>query len=184
MIDEIKSDIDFDAFTEMKQRVFPGLRYEDQFPDGIRNDGRGEPDLIEMQWRPNVKVLQNCDTPHLLYLLQIACDLHRQWVIERNQHFASISRPDRFIDHVDGPQLITNLLKWHTEDKQRNVFDGNQLLKTDGMCIINDFLGDIGTSVSSLCTISIIIRRPLRFKDPMLRRSLKNGCENLESRSS
>ena len=120
----------------------PGERFEDRFSDQI--DPRGDPDVIEMEWNRQMKELKDCDTPHLLYLLQNACELHRKWVISRNQYFASIFRTDRFIDHVDCPQLITNLLKWHNVDKQTNVFDGKTITERDGLSISRDILRDIG----------------------------------------
>ena len=91
-----------------------------------------------------INQLEDCDTSHFLYLLQIACDLHRQWVIERNQYFASISRTDRFLNRVDVPQLITNLLIWHNEDKESHVFDAETIDDEDGYWIIRELLVQIG----------------------------------------
>lgn len=139
---EIPFEIDLGAVTESRAKLFPGERFEDRFPDGI--DPRGEPDVIEFQWDQQITELKDCDTPHLLYLLQIACDFYRKWVIQRNRYFESITRTDRFIDHVDAPQLITKLLKWHNDDKEQNVFDGNLIVNRDGMTVIKDVIGNIG----------------------------------------
>lgn len=141
---EMTFDVNLDEVTESRPKVFPGDRFEDRFPDGI--DPRGEPDVIQIQWNRQITDLNDCDTPHLLYLLQIACDLYRQWVIGRNRYFASISRTDRFIDHVDAPQLMSKLLKWHNEDKEHNIFDGHIISNGDGISATNDIIGNIGTS--------------------------------------
>lgn len=105
----------------------PGEHWRDQYPD--KKDPRGEPDAIPFKWDKNVKEKKQCDTKHMLYLIQIACDLHRRRVIERNKYFTSISRSDRYIDHVDTPLIITNFLKWHNEDKEKNVILGSFLTK-------------------------------------------------------
>ena len=119
---EIGFDIDYDPITQSESKLDPGDHFSDRYADSI--DQRGQTKDIKFLWNRWITEIAHCDTVHLLYLLQIACDLHRQWVIERNQYFASISRTDRFIEHVDGPRLITNLLKWHIEDKERNQWNG------------------------------------------------------------
>ena len=91
-----------------------------------------------------MKELVDCDILHSLYLLQVACDLYRQWVIERNRYFASISRPDRFIEHVDGPQIVTNILNWHNLDKDGNVMTGKMISAKGGNFEIRDMLCEIG----------------------------------------
>lgn len=166
MIDEkfeIGFDIDLHAVTQSKWKVDPGERYEDRYSDQI--DPRGDPDVIEFEWNRQIKELKDCDTPHLLYLLQIACDLHRQWVIERNQYFTSISRMDRFIDHVDAPLLITNLLKWHNEDKDINAFDGQYLLGQNMVSVVQDVLCGLGMlrtwNSSCFSSVSEFVHSPL-----------------------
>ena len=81
----------------------PGEHFADQYPD--KKDPRGEPDEITFKWDKNVKEKKQCDTKHMLYLIQIACDLHRRRVIERNKYFTSISRKDPYISHVDTPMF-------------------------------------------------------------------------------
>ena len=132
---EVGFDIDYDVITPSEPQM-------DRYPNNI--DQRGRMKDVKFLWNRWITEITHCDTVHLLYLLQIACDLHRQWVIERNQYFASILRTDRFIDHVDGPQLITNLLKWHIEDKQQNQWNGS-LVQCD-MTLLHDRLVHIGTS--------------------------------------
>ena len=126
-------DIDYDAVTRFEPK---------RCPDAV--DPRGQSDAIEFRWNRWTKELRHCDTVHLLYLLQSALDLHRQWVIERNQYFASILRTDRFIEHVDGPQIVTNILKWFNEDKHRNVLTGEMVLSDDGLSLVRNVLCDVG----------------------------------------
>ena len=123
-------------------RNHPGEHYKDQFPDRI--DPRGDPDEIEFRWNRDCREMEHCDTQHMLYLLQIACDLYRQRVIRRNKYFASISRPDRFLSHIDCPQLITNILEWHNQDRAQNVFTGKQVLSGKEVAIIDDIFCGIG----------------------------------------
>ena len=139
---EIGFDIDYDAITQSEPKRDPGHRFEAQFKDNM--DPRRTPDEFNLRRNHRIKALKECDTPHLLYLLQIACDLHRKWVIARNQYFASISRTDRFIDQVDAPQLITNLLKWYNADKEGHIIDGAALLGDDGRDVIHDVLVSVG----------------------------------------
>ena len=139
---EIQFDIDYDAITRSEAKPDPGNRFEAQFKDNIHP--RGTPNDVQFQRNQFIKELKQCDTPHLLYLLQIACDLHRKWVIQRNTYFASISRNDRFINHVDGPQLMANLLKWHNYDRHCNVFDGEIVQNDEEYSVIHDVLVNIG----------------------------------------
>jgi len=123
-------------------KPYPGDYFSDQFPNQI--DPRGDPTFIVFQWDPQIKTMQNCDTIHMLFLLQNACELHRLRVIERNKYFMSISRPDRYIQHVDGPQIITNFLEWHLKDKEKNVFNGEMMITKKKLFMINDMISDIG----------------------------------------
>ena len=143
---EIGFDIDYDAVTQSESKRDPGHRFEAQFKDNM--DPRGTPNEDNFRRNRQIEKLTDCDTLHLLYLMQIACDLHRQWVIGRNQYFTSISRMDRFIDHVDAPQLITNLLKWYNEDKEGHVIDGAVILGKDDHSVIHDVLVSIGMPCS------------------------------------
>ena len=138
---DIGFDIDYDAITRSEAKPDPGNRFEAQFEDNV--DPRGTPNDVHFERNQLIKELKHCDTPHLLYLLQIACVLHRRWVIERNAYFASISRTDRFIDHVDGPQLMTNLLKWYIVDRHCNVVDG-EMVQNEYYSVIEDVLVNIG----------------------------------------
>lgn len=85
----------------------------------------------------------------MLYLLQCACELHRKRVNERNEYFKSISRPDRYLPHVDAPQIITNFIEWHNKDRENdtytfNVFTGEMLRTKKKMFIINEMISQIG----------------------------------------
>jgi len=120
----------------------PGEHFADQYDD--KKDPRGEPDEISFKWDKSVKDKKECNTQQMLYLMQIACDLHRRRVIERNKYFTSISRTDRYIDHVDTPLIITNFLKWHNEDKDKNVLLGKFLTEKSKLFMINDMISDIG----------------------------------------
>ena len=128
---------------ERVPKPYPGDYFKDQYPNKV--DPRGEPDYIEFKWNKNFKNMDQCDTIHMLYLLQIACDLHRRRVIERNKYFMSIARADRYIAHVDAPQIITNFINWHNEDKERNVFLGEMLKTKKEVFMINEMISDIGT---------------------------------------
>ena len=140
---EIGFDIDLNSVIQSEPKTDPKDTFEAQYND--TDDSPENHNDVPFRRNREIKELKDCDTPHLLYLLQIACDLHRKWVMERNQYFASISRTDRFIDPVDAPQLITNLLKWHIEDKEQNVFNGAIMEKEDEYSIIHDFLVRFGT---------------------------------------
>lgn len=88
---------------ERVPKPFPGEHFKDKFP--LKRDPRGAPDCIEFEWSKEIRTKKDCDTLHMIYLLQLACELHRLRVIERNQYFSSISRPDRYISHIDTPQV-------------------------------------------------------------------------------
>jgi len=140
---------DGDAKEEEKAPMFPripkddpGEYYWDKFAD--KKDPRGDPDEIEFKWDKNVRDKKDCDTIQMFYLIQIACDLHRRRVVERNKYFASISRTDRYIDHVDTPQIITNFLKWHNENKEKNIMLGEYLNSKPKLYFINEMINEIG----------------------------------------
>ena len=135
-------DVNLDAVTKSEAKSNPRDRFGAQFRYVM--DPRAQPTEHTFPMDYQIKRLTDCDTLHLLFLMQIALDLHRQWVIERNQYFESISRTDRYIYHVDGPQVITNLLKWYNEDKRGNVFDGKMLQNNDGHAIIHSILVTVG----------------------------------------
>ena len=137
---------------ERKPKPHPGEHFKDQFPDKI--DKRGEPQFIEFKWDKSVKDMKDCDTIHMLYLLQIACELHRRRTIERNKYFESISRADRYISHVDTPQIITNFINWHNEDKEKNVFTGDMIKgpkPQKKLFMINEMISKVGTY--SICIL-------------------------------
>jgi len=140
---------DGDAKEEEKAPMFPripkddpGEYYWDKFAD--KKDPRGDPDEIEFKWDKNVRDKKDCTTIQMFYLIQIACDLHRRRVVERNKYFASISRTDRYIDHVDTPQIITNFLKWHNENKEKNIMLGEYLNSKPKLYFINEMINEIG----------------------------------------
>ena len=134
----------------------PGECWADQYAD--KKDPRGEPDEIPFKWDKNIKEKKQCDTLHMLYLIQLACDLHRRRVIERNKYFTSISRSDRYIAHVDGPQIVTNFLKWHNEDKEKNIILGEYLTSKSKLFMINEMISDIGTKqIESIYILSLFV---------------------------
>ena len=100
---------------------------------------------IEFTWNNDMVEKKLCDTQHMLYLLQQALDLVRRRTIERNKYFKSIGRTDRYISQLDNPQIITNFLKWHLEDKENNKFDGQLLERGDKIYVINDVIANIGS---------------------------------------
>lgn len=129
-------------------RDHPGDYFGDQFPDRI--DSRGRRSVIEFKWNKDFKQMHQCDTLHMLYLLQLACDLHREWVIQRNKHFMSIARADRYVSHVDTPQIITNFIEWHNDDLENNVFTGEMLTMRNNWAMIIKMISEIGTYHMSL----------------------------------
>ena len=126
-------------------RTYPGEYFKDQFPDKV--NGRDEPSSIEFKWNEEFKNMDQCDTLHMLYLLQYACELHRERVVERNEYFRSISRPDRYLSHVDTPQIITNFIDWYNQNKEKNVFTGDMLSTQSKLYMINDMISEIGMYV-------------------------------------
>ena len=139
--------IGFDIDVKAVFRSVGKMDQDDRVEAHFMNNTNPQRTPNEISFRQNrlIKDIRDCDTAHLLYLLQIACDLHRQWVIERNQYFESISRADRFIDHVDAPQLINNLLRWHNEDERLNIFDGEEVSQKRALVIVEKNLCGIGT---------------------------------------
>jgi len=120
----------------------PGDYFKDQYADKV--DPRGEPTFIEFKWNKDFKNMDQCDTIHMLYLLQCACELHRKRTIERNKYFMSIARADRYISHVDTPQIITNFINWHNKDKEKNVFTGEMMKTKKKLFMINEMISDVG----------------------------------------
>ena len=139
---EEEKEVDIKELFARSSKEHPGAYFKDKFPDNV--DPRGEPTFIEFKWNPKFEEMKDCDTIHMLYLLQCACELHRLRVIERNKYFESISRADRYISHVDAPQIITNFIEWHDKDKEKNVFTGEMMESKDKMFMINDMLSTIG----------------------------------------
>eukprot|EP01083_Nonionella_stella_P312393 1117118_1 len=101
-------------------------------------------DSIEFKWPKEVKSKKDCSTREMLYLLQLALERVRKRTNERNRYFRSINRKDRYISHLDGPQIITNFLDWHGEDKANNKFDGELVTKSPEMHLINKVIAKIG----------------------------------------
>jgi len=127
---------------ERVPKPFPGDYWKDQYDN--KEDPRGEPSVIEFKWNKEFKTIDQCDTQHMLYLLQQACELHRRRVIERNKYFMSISRADRYIAHVDTPQIITNFINWHNKDKEKNVFLGEFIKTKKKLFMINEMISEVG----------------------------------------
>ena len=125
-----------------ESKANPGDHFHDQYPN--KKHPNGEPTFIEFKWNKDFKNMDQCDTIHMLYLLQCACELHRKRVIERNKYFESISRMDRYLSHVDTSQIITNFIEWHNMDREKNVFTGKMLKTTNKLFVINDIISRIG----------------------------------------
>jgi len=140
--DDKKDDDKKMPIFERIPKPFPGDYWKDQYED--KKDPRGEPSVIEFKWNKDFTTIDQCDTLHMLFLLQQACELHRRRVIERNKYFMSISRADRYIAHVDTPQIITNFIKWHNKDKENNVFTGDMIKTKKKLFMINDMISDVG----------------------------------------
>ena len=132
--DDDEKGVDIKLFFSRTPKQHPGEYFKDQFVD--KRHPNGDPSVIEFKWNPKFEEINQCDTIHMMYLLQCACDLHRLRVIERNKYFESISRTDRYIAHVDTPQIITNFIEWHNDDKEKNVFTGNMLESEKKMYIV------------------------------------------------
>merc|ERR1711971_411277 len=120
--------------------------FDDRTPKPDPGDGlpTKPPQEIEFKWNKDMLEKKNCDTLHMLYLLQCALELVRKRTIERNIYFKSIGRTDRFINHLDNPQIITNFINWHNEDKEKNLFDGNLLETGEKLHMINNVISKIG----------------------------------------
>jgi len=120
--------------------------FDDRTPKEDPGDGlpTKTPDEIEFKWNKEMVEKKACDTQHMLYLLQCALELVRKRTIERNKYFKSIGRTDRFIAHLDNPQIITNFLDWHNLDKDTNKFDGNLLETGEKLHMINEVISKIG----------------------------------------
>merc|ERR1719204_2372382 len=140
--DDKKDDDKKMPIFERIPKPFPGDYWKDQYED--KKDPRGEPSVIEFKWNKEFTTIDQCDTLHMLFLLQQACELHRRRVIERNKYFMSISRADRYIAHVDTPQIITNFIKWHNEDKENNVFTGDMIKTKKKLFMINQMISEVG----------------------------------------
>lgn len=140
--DDKKEDDNKMPVFERIPKPFPGDYWKDQYDN--KEDPRGEPDKIKFKWNKDFKKMDDCDTLHMLYLLQQACELHRRRVIERNKYFMSISRADRYIAHVDTPQIITNFIDWHNKNKEENVFTGDMVKTKKKLFMINDMISDVG----------------------------------------
>jgi len=115
----------------------------DGLPENLTPD-KGTPDEIEFKWDKSFNEKKDCDTLHMLYLLQLALELTRKRTIERNNYFKSINRSDRYIDQLDNPQIITNFINWHNEDKDKNKFDGKVLEESEPLFLINEMIGKVG----------------------------------------
>ena len=139
--DDEKRDVQQPRFKK-RPKPHPAEFFADQFPD--KKHPNGTPSFIEFKWNRKFTKIEQCDTIHMLYLLQCACELHRKRVIERNKYFESIGRADRYIAHVDTPQIITNFIIWHNEDKEKNVFTGQMLKPQKEMVVIKEFISRIG----------------------------------------
>jgi len=120
--------------------------FDDRTPKPDPGDGlpTKPPQEIEFKWNKDMLEKKNCDTLHMLYLLQCALELVRKRTIERNIYFKSIGRTDRFINQLDNPQIITNFINWHNEDKEKNLFDGNLLETGEKLHMINNIISKIG----------------------------------------
>eukprot|EP01084_Bolivina_argentea_P077633 140858_1 len=101
---------------------------------------KSTPDCIEFKWNKNTKTKKDCDTKHLLYLLQEALEPIRIRTIERNKYFESIGRIDKYINHLDAPRIITNILDWCNKNEEVNKFNGEILDKADPPLFIKQIL--------------------------------------------
>merc|ERR550525_2338602 len=128
---------------DRKPKPHPGDYFKDQFKDKVHPREK-EAAEIEFKWPKGVKEISQCNTVCMFYLIQCACELHRKRTIERNKYFESISRSDRYISHVDTPQIITNFINWHNKDKEKNVFTGDMIKSKKKLFIINDMISDVG----------------------------------------
>eukprot|EP01083_Nonionella_stella_P202557 739913_1 len=91
--------------------------------------------VIAFRWNKKLKSKEECDTQHMLYLLQLV--LHDVCT-------ESTNRKDLFITRLDAPRIITNLLHWHNEDRHNNKFDGNLVYNSNESYVIEDVIAKIG----------------------------------------
>merc|ERR550539_1197169 len=140
--DDKKEDKKKMPMFDRKPKPHPGDHFKDQFKDKVHP--KGEPSVIEFKWPKDVKEISQCNTLCMIYLIQCACELHRKRTIERNKYFDSISRSDRFISHVCTPNVVTNFINWHNEDKEKNVFTGDMIKSKKKLFIINDMISEVG----------------------------------------
>eukprot|EP01083_Nonionella_stella_P181568 650810_1 len=101
-------------------------------------------DCIEFKWPKEVKTKKDCGTREMLFLLQLALERVRKRTNQRNKYFESINRKDRYIAHLDAPQIITNFLDWHGEDKTNNKFDGELVTKSSDSHLVEEVIAKIG----------------------------------------
>jgi len=139
--------------TEVKKDDDDGkddVKVNNDHPERIPKDDPGDgkpkkdPEFLSFKWNKLYKNVKDCDTLHMLYLLTKSLELVRLRSIERNKYFKSIGRTDRFINHLDGPQVITNILDWHNKDKDKNKFDGELLESSEKLYMINNIISEIG----------------------------------------
>eukprot|EP01084_Bolivina_argentea_P040541 74916_1 len=89
------------------------------------------PECIEFKWDRHAKTKNDCDTQHMLYLLQISLN--------------SVLSP-----HIITPHIITNILLWHNsvydncDHEYINKFDGQLLEQSEKEYFINEILVKIG----------------------------------------
>lgn len=137
---DVKQDKD-DGKDDVKINDHP-----ERIPKDDPGDGKPkkDPQYLTFKWNKNFKTIKDCDTLHMLFLLTKSLELVRLRSIERNKYFKSIGRTDRFINHLDAPQVITNFLDWHNKDKDNNKFDGALLESSEKLFMINNMISEIG----------------------------------------
>eukprot|EP01084_Bolivina_argentea_P157533 274506_1 len=115
------------------------VRHPPRIPKAYPGDGLplNDPEYIEFKWNKAMTQKNLCDTLHMLYLLQISLEKVRLRTIERNKYFKSIGRTDMYINQLDNPQIITNILEWHRKDHFQNKFDG-EFVKSEKLFVINN----------------------------------------------
>ena len=128
----------------------PKREHKENPGDGLPKE---TPDKITFKWNKDILEKRQCDTKHMLYLLQVAIEQVRLRTIERNKYFSSIGRTDRFINHLNSPQIITNFIKWHNLDKKKNLFDGKKLAEGEKLHMINDMISEIGLFSFIICVL-------------------------------
>jgi len=120
--------------------------HPERIPKEDPGDGKPTetPQSIDFKWNKAFKKKKDCDTLHMLFLLCKALELVRLRTIERNKYFKSIGRTDRYINQLDSPRIVSNLLDWHNKDKEKNKFDGALLDSAEKLYMINNMISDIG----------------------------------------